>query len=82
MNRKSFIANTAAGIATLSAISTLVAQEHNHEAMKDMKTEPGKYSKALMSALHCELIGPFPPGNPQGIPRESTGFPKESLRIP
>ena len=55
MNRKSFIANTAAGIATLSAISTLVAQEHNHDAMKDMKTEPGKYSKALMSALHCKL---------------------------
>ena len=57
MNRKSFITNTAAGLATLTAIHTLVAQDHNHDSMKDMKSpsSSGKNSKALMSALHCKL---------------------------
>ena len=55
MNRKSFIKTTAASLAAISAFSRLGAQEHVHET-KDMKTpDTGKYSKAMMSALHCKL---------------------------
>ena len=58
MNRKSFIQNSAAGLATITALSSVVSQEHTHDMkdMKDMKMpEPGKYSKAMMSAMHCQL---------------------------
>ncbi len=55
MNRKSFIQNSAAGIATITALSSIVSQEHSHDS-KDIKTpDSGKYSKAMMSALHCQL---------------------------
>jgi len=55
MNRKSFITNTAAGLATITALGKLTAQEHVHDSKEMKSTNPGKYSKALMSALHCKL---------------------------
>ncbi|WCL49894.1 four-helix bundle copper-binding protein [Leptospira sp. GIMC2001] len=53
MNRKEFIRNATVGVATVGIVSALSAQEHKHNmpATKSNK----KYSKALMSAIHCKL---------------------------
>ncbi len=55
MNRKQFVAQSAAVLATAGALSNLFAQDHKHEPGMTMTSKPSKYGKALMSALHCKL---------------------------
>jgi Cys-rich four helix bundle protein (predicted Tat secretion target) len=55
MNRKEFLKNTALSVATVSTVSGLMAQSHDHEMKPGSASSKSKYSKAMMSAVHCQL---------------------------
>ncbi|NCN09281.1 MAG: four-helix bundle copper-binding protein [Leptospira sp.] len=55
MTRKEFIAKSSAGIAAVSAISSLVAEESSHAGMTMKSKTKSKYAKAMMAAVHCKL---------------------------
>ncbi|MDZ4726309.1 MAG: four-helix bundle copper-binding protein [Leptospira sp.] len=55
MNRKQFVTQSAAVLATAGVISNLLADDHKHEPGMTKTNTSSKYSKALMSAIHCKL---------------------------
>ncbi len=55
MNRKQFVTQSAAILATAGAVSNLFAEEHKHEPGMKMPKQSSKYGKAMMSAIHCKL---------------------------
>lgn len=55
MTRKEFIAKSSAGIAAVTAISALVAEEGSHAGMTMKSKTKSKYAKAMMAAVHCKL---------------------------
>ncbi|GBF51863.1 hypothetical protein LPTSP4_34010 [Leptospira ryugenii] len=55
MNRKQFVTNSAALFAGASLLSNLAAEDHKHDPSMKMSSGNSKYSKALMSAIHCKL---------------------------
>ncbi|WP_411821437.1 four-helix bundle copper-binding protein [Leptospira sp. 'Mane'] len=56
MNRKQFVTNSAAIIATAGLVNHLFADDHKHDMpMTTSTTGKSKYAKVLMSAIHCKL---------------------------
>jgi len=55
MTRKEFITKTSSGLATMAALSTLVAEEGSHAGMKMSSKKESKYAKAIMAAIHCKM---------------------------
>jgi Cys-rich four helix bundle protein (predicted Tat secretion target) len=55
MNRKQFVTQSAAILATAGALSNLMGQDHKHEPSMTMPSKSTKNGKALMSAIHCKL---------------------------
>lgn len=55
MNRKDFLKTSAISVASVTAVSNLLAQTHDHDKMASTGASKNKYSKAMMSAIHCQL---------------------------
>jgi Cys-rich four helix bundle protein (predicted Tat secretion target) len=55
MTRKEFITKSAVGISAISAIQSVMAQEHKHDAKMMKPKSKSKYAKAMMAAVHCKL---------------------------
>jgi Cys-rich four helix bundle protein (predicted Tat secretion target) len=54
-SRKELLKNSALAVSTLSITQTLLADDHDHSKMPASPSSKNKYSKAMMSALHCKL---------------------------
>jgi Cys-rich four helix bundle protein (predicted Tat secretion target) len=55
MNRKEFLKSSTAAAFALSAVSGLASKDHDHSGITGMSSSPSRFSKAMMSAIHCKL---------------------------